>query len=165
MVDADVTVLGSANGYLPDQFLQSVSNNRTDEYGGSVENRARFPLEIAKAVTDAVGADRVGIRLSPYSSFQGMKMKTTEEIKETFSYFVKELRDRHPEMGYVHAVESRIAGNTTVDTDQAETLDFMVSSHAPSALCLRGFRSRAHRYLRLAARHLGASSVLHRRRL
>ncbi|POY70078.1 hypothetical protein BMF94_6914 [Rhodotorula taiwanensis] len=134
----DGVEIHNANGYLPDQFLQSVSNNRTDEYGGSVENRARFPLEIAKAVTDAVGADRVGIRLSPYSSFQGMKMKTTEEIKETFSYFVKELRDRHPEMGYVHAVESRIAGNTTVDTDQAETLDFMHDIWAPRPFFIAG---------------------------
>ena len=116
----------SANGYLLDQFLQSVSNNRTDEYGGSIENRARFPLEVARAVTDAVGADRVGIRLSPYSSFQGMKMKTTQEIKETFSYLVEQLRQRHPEMAYVHAVESRIAGNATVDVDDAETLDFLV---------------------------------------
>lgn len=56
-----------------------------------------------------------------------MKMKSIEEIKETFSYFVKELRDRHPEMAYIHCVESRIAGNTTVDADQAETLDFLVS--------------------------------------
>ena len=126
IANADINTC-SANGYLLDQFLQSVSNNRTDEYGGSIENRARFPLEAARAVTDAVGADRVGIRLSPYSSFQGMKMKTTQEIKDTFSYFVEQLRQRHPEMAYVHAVESRSAGNATVDVDDAETLDFLVS--------------------------------------
>ncbi|BGP56253.1 hypothetical protein JCM8202v2_003867 [Rhodotorula sphaerocarpa] len=128
----------NANGYLLDQFLQSVSNNRTDEYGGSIENRARFPLEVAKAVCDAIGADRVGIRLSPYSSFQDMKMKSIEEIKETFSYFVKELRDRHPEMAYIHCVESRIAGNTTVDADQAETLDFLHDIWAPRPFLIAG---------------------------
>lgn len=117
----------SANGYLPDQFLQSVSNDRTDEYGGSIENRARFPLEIAKAVTDAVGADRVGIRISPYSVFQSMRMKSTEEIRSTFSYFVKELRDRHPDLAYIHAVESRVSGGSIVEADRDENLDFIVS--------------------------------------
>ena len=64
-----------ANGYLPDQFLQDVSNNRTDEYGGSIENRIRFPLEIIGAVVDAVGADRVGLKLSPWNSFQGKNLQ------------------------------------------------------------------------------------------
>lgn len=60
-----------ANGYLPDQFLQDVSNNRTDEYGGSIENRARFPLEILGAVANAVGEERTAIRLSPFNPWQG----------------------------------------------------------------------------------------------
>ena len=54
-----------------DQFLQTPSNNRTDEYGGSVENRIRFPLRVARAMSEAIGANRVGIRLSPYERFQG----------------------------------------------------------------------------------------------
>lgn len=61
-----------ANGYLPDQFLQDVSNTRTDSYGGSVENRARFTLEVVDAVVKAIGPERVGIRLSPWSTFQGL---------------------------------------------------------------------------------------------
>ena len=61
----------AANGYLPDQFLQTNTNKRTDSYGGSVENRARFVLEITEAVVKAVGANKVGIRLSPWSTFQG----------------------------------------------------------------------------------------------
>ncbi|GAA5871333.1 hypothetical protein JCM3774_000913 [Rhodotorula dairenensis] len=134
----DGVEIHNANGYLLDQFLQSVSNNRTDEYGGSIENRARFPLEVARAVTEAVGPDRVGIRLSPYSSFQGMKMKTTQEIKETFSYFVEQLRQRHPELAYIHAVESRIAGNTTVDVDEAENLDFLHDMWAPRPFLIAG---------------------------
>ena len=62
-----------ANGYLLDQFLQSVSNNRTDEYGGSIENRLRFPLQVVDAVVKAVGAERTGVRLSPWSDYQGEK--------------------------------------------------------------------------------------------
>jgi len=54
-----------------DQFLQDVVNERTDEYGGSVENRARFALEVVKAVSDAVGQDRTAIRLSPWNTYQG----------------------------------------------------------------------------------------------
>ncbi len=60
-----------ANGYLPDQFLQTVTNTRTDEYGGSLENRLRFALEITEAVVKAVGENRVGMRLSPFITFQG----------------------------------------------------------------------------------------------
>ena len=59
------------NGYLLDQFLQSVSNNRTDEYGGSIENRLRFPLEVIDSVVKAVGAERTAVRISPWSDYQG----------------------------------------------------------------------------------------------
>lgn len=67
----DGVEIHAANGYLPDQFLQTVTNARTDLYGGSVENRVRFVLEITEAVVNAVGANKVGIRLSPWSTFQG----------------------------------------------------------------------------------------------
>ena len=63
----------AANGYLLDQFLQSVSNDRTDEYGGSIQNRLRFPLEVVDAVVKAVGAERTGVRVSPWNDFQGEK--------------------------------------------------------------------------------------------
>jgi NADPH2 dehydrogenase len=59
-----------ANGYLPDQFLQDVSNRRTDAYGGSIEARSKFPLEVVDAVVKAIGAERTAIRLSPWSTFQ-----------------------------------------------------------------------------------------------
>jgi NADPH2 dehydrogenase len=58
-------------GYLIDQFTQDTCNKRSDEYGGSIENRARFALEVTQAVTMAVGEDRTGIRLSPWSEFGG----------------------------------------------------------------------------------------------
>jgi NADPH2 dehydrogenase len=67
----DGVEIHGANGYLPDQFLQTNTNERTDSYGGSVENRARFVLEVTEAVVKAVGANKVGIRFSPWSTFQG----------------------------------------------------------------------------------------------
>jgi len=69
----DGVEIHAANGYLLDQFLQSVSNNRTDEYGGSVQNRLRFPLEVIDSVVKAVGAERTAVRVSPWSDFQGEK--------------------------------------------------------------------------------------------
>lgn len=63
--------LHGANGYLINQFLHDVTNNRTDEYGGSIENRARFALEVIDACVKAVGAKRVSIRLSPWEFYNG----------------------------------------------------------------------------------------------
>jgi 2,4-dienoyl-CoA reductase-like NADH-dependent reductase (Old Yellow Enzyme family) len=80
-----------ANGYLPDQFLQSGSNQRTDEYGGSVENRARFLLEITDAVTSVWGAGRVGVHLSPRGDSNSMG---DANPRETFGYVAKELAKR-----------------------------------------------------------------------
>jgi NADPH2 dehydrogenase len=67
----DGVELHAANGYLLDQFLQTVSNHRTDEYGGSIENRLRFPLEAIDAVVKTVGAERTAVRISPWSNVQG----------------------------------------------------------------------------------------------
>ena len=67
----DGVEIHGANGYLVDQFVQSNANSRTDAYGGSVRNRARFVLEVVGAIAEAIGAERVGIRLSPWSTFQG----------------------------------------------------------------------------------------------
>src|SRR3546814_9109269 len=62
-----------ANGYLIDQFLRDTPNQRTDAYGGSLENRARLLFEVLTAVTQAIGSERVGLRLSPLNSFNSMK--------------------------------------------------------------------------------------------
>jgi NADPH2 dehydrogenase len=67
----DGVEIHAAYGYLPDQFLQTNSNERTDLYGGSLENRMRFVLEVTEAVVNAVGANKVGIRFSPWSTSQG----------------------------------------------------------------------------------------------
>jgi NADPH2 dehydrogenase len=67
----DGVEIHAANGFLPDQFMQTNSNSRTDEYGGSVRNRARFMLEVAGTISRAIGAEKVGIRLSPWLTYQG----------------------------------------------------------------------------------------------
>jgi len=68
----DGVEIHAANGYLPMQFLNKASNQRTDKYGGSYENRNRFVLELAKAMVAAIGKERVGIRLSPFNPFNSM---------------------------------------------------------------------------------------------
>lgn len=144
-----------ARRYLVDQFLQTTSNKRTDGYGGSVENRTRFGREVVAAVVEAVGASKTGIRLSPYSTFQGafsttsspswltrrspigMKMDLAA-IKETFTSFVSALSSAHPELAYIHAVESRIAGNTTIPTPENEELDFIYNLWTPRTFLVAG---------------------------
>ncbi|KAJ6550041.1 hypothetical protein B0H19DRAFT_1160274 [Mycena capillaripes] len=116
----DGVEIHSANGYLIDQFLQDVSNKRTDEYGGSVENRARFALEVVDAVVAAVGAERTAIRFSPWSPFQGMGMP---DPLPTFSYIVSQIASHYPTPGlaYLHLVEPRISGNITLEADAIKT--------------------------------------------
>ena len=67
----DGVEIHGANSYLIDQFIQDVTNKRTDEWGGSIENRSRFPLEVIKSVVNAVGQERTAIKLSPFSTYQG----------------------------------------------------------------------------------------------
>jgi NADPH2 dehydrogenase len=68
----DAVEIHCANGYLIDQFLQTTSNNRTDIYGGSIENRIRFALEVIAAVVARIGPTKVGIRVSPWATFWGI---------------------------------------------------------------------------------------------
>ena len=118
----DGVELHFANGYLPDQFLQDVSNKRTDEYGGSVENRARFPLKIIEAVSKAVGEDRVGFRISPWNSWQGMGM---EDPRPTFAYFVSQVKERFPDLAYLHVIEGRVSGPEDRESSDGESNEFL----------------------------------------
>jgi N-ethylmaleimide reductase len=106
----DGVELHGANGYLLDQFLRDGSNRRTDAYGGSVRNRARFPLEVAEAVIGVWGPQRVGYKLSPY--FAGYSMSDSDPI-ETFSYVADQLNGLG--VGYLHVTEP-IAGPAPVGT-------------------------------------------------
>ena len=106
----DGVEIHSANGYLPDQFLQNGSNHRTDEYGGSVENRARFLLQVVEAVTSVWGPGKVGVRISPSGTFNEM---TDSDPEAVFGYLANEL-NKH-DLAYLHIIEPRIAGDTTKD--------------------------------------------------
>ncbi|MBG8555177.1 alkene reductase [Hymenobacter guriensis] len=97
----DGAEIHGANGYLLDQFLQDGANQRTDEYGGSVENRARFVLEVVQAVVDELGAARVGIRFAPQGS---SSIKDSDPVA-TFSYVTEQLNRFG--LAYVHVVEAR----------------------------------------------------------
>ncbi|MGR3572291.1 alkene reductase [Brevirhabdus sp.] len=94
-----------ANGYLIDQFLRDGSNHRDDAYGGSVENRTRFLKEIMDAVTGVIGADRVGVRLSPYSNANDVRDSDTFGL---FSHVV-DLLDGYG-LAYLHLVEGQTGG-------------------------------------------------------
>ena len=84
----DGVEIHGANGYLLDQFLQDNSNNRTDEYGGSIENRARLMLEVTQAIIDVWGANHVGMHLAPRCDAQSMG---DSQPLQTFSYIAREL--------------------------------------------------------------------------
>jgi N-ethylmaleimide reductase len=86
----DGVELHGANGYLPEQFLASESNKRTDEYGGSLENRAKFILEVMNELISVWGSDRVGIKLSPSSYNNSIN---DNNRKETWTYLVEKLND------------------------------------------------------------------------
>lgn len=96
----DGVEIHGANGYLLDQFLRDGSNQRSDLYGGSIENRARLMLEVVEAVCSVVGSDRVGIRISPIQPFNDMKDSDPET---TFSFLVKELNRFG--LAYLHVTE------------------------------------------------------------
>lgn len=112
----DGVELHGGNNSLLDQFTQDVSNQRTDQWGGSISNRSRFGLEATKAVCEAIGNDRVGYRISPFSTYQSMGMK---DAVPQFLDLLKGLKALG--ISYIHLVESRIAGR--VDVEAGESLN------------------------------------------
>jgi len=98
-----------ANGYLPDQFLNSGSNHRSDEWGGSLGNRARFLLAVTDAAVSVWGANRVGVRLSPANRYGDID---DANRWETYRYAVQELNKRG--LAYIHLVTPRVNGNNDV---------------------------------------------------
>ena len=93
--------LHGANGYLLEQFIRPNTNQRTDGYGGTIENRARFVLEVADAVTGVVGKDKVGIRLSPFGVFNDMPLY--DAMAADYTYLAEQLNARA--LVYVHLVD------------------------------------------------------------
>jgi len=101
----DGVEIHGANGYLVDQFLRDGSNKRTDEYGGSIENRARFALEVVDAVVAEIGAGRVGIRLSPVTPSNDASDSDPQAV---FGYLVEQLDARG--IAFIHFVEGATGG-------------------------------------------------------
>ena len=98
----DGVEIHGANGYLIEQFLIAKSNTRTDRYGGSLQNRARFALEVTDAVLEIWDADRVGYHLSPKADVIGT---TDEDLLETYGYLARELGERN--LAFIFCRESR----------------------------------------------------------
>ncbi len=109
----DGVELHGANGYLPDQFLQDGSNKRTDAYGGPIENRARFLLEIVDAMASVWGGTKVAVRIGPSGRWNGM---SDGDPKALFSYVAEQLN--RVGLAYLHIIEPRVKGNVVIAEGQ-----------------------------------------------
>ena len=126
----DGVELHSANGYLLEEFLSPATNIRTDKYGGSIENRCRFVLEVATAVAAAIGKEKAGIRLSPYGV--AGDMPNYPAIDATYDYLTKELNKLG--IAYIHLVDHAAMGAPTVPIE----IKKMIRSNFKNALILCG---------------------------
>jgi len=106
----DGVELHSANGYILEEFLSPISNNRKDIYGGSIENRCRFVIEVVAAVAQAIGKEKTGIRLSPYGV--ASDMPHYPEIDSTYDYLSKELNKL--DIAHIHVVDHSAMGAPVV---------------------------------------------------
>jgi N-ethylmaleimide reductase len=109
----DGVELMAANGHLIDQFLQDNSNKRTDRYGGTIENRARFLFEVVEALVTVWGADRVGVRIAPSGTFNGMADSNPRAL---FRYVAERLND--VKLAYLHVIEPRVKGGEVIAEGQ-----------------------------------------------
>lgn len=114
----DGVEIHGANGYLIDQFLQDGSNQRTDEYGGSIENRTRFLFEVVDAVTSVWGRERVGVRLSPFGTYNDMSDRAPFAL---FSRAIHGLDQRG--IAYLHLIEPRASKASETDENVPGTPD------------------------------------------
>ncbi|MFC5872991.1 2,4-dienoyl-CoA reductase [Chryseobacterium arachidis] len=103
----DGVELHGANGYLIEQFLNPFINNRSDEYGGSIENRSRFLLETLDAVIEVVGSTKVGVRLTPYGGLN--ELPHYDEIEKTYQYLAREIEKRN--IAYIHLMDQKSKGS------------------------------------------------------
>ncbi len=111
----DGVEIHAANGYLIDQFIRDGSNRRTDNYGGSLENRARLLLEIVAAVGNEIGHSRVGVRISPINAFNDM---SDSDPQGTFNFVATALSGLG--LGYLHVVEVSMTGETNSELDTSQ---------------------------------------------
>jgi len=114
----DGVEIHAANGYLIDQFLRDGSNRRDDNYGGSVENRCRLLLEVATAVCEAIGSDKVGVRISPVNEFNDIR---DSDLQTTFNYVAAALSPLN--LAHLHVVEVNMAGESSAECDMRQIRD------------------------------------------
>ena len=119
-----------ANGYLVEQFINRHVNQRTDEYGGTTENHARFLLEVTEGIAKAIGSDKVGVRLSPYGV--ASEMPHYAEIDETYEYIAGKLNDL--DIAYIHLVDHSSLGAPEVPVRVIEK----IRANFDNALILAG---------------------------
>jgi N-ethylmaleimide reductase len=110
--------LHGANGYLIEQFLSPVSNRRNDAYGGNIENRCRFLIEVMEGAVKAIGKKKVGIRLSPYGTASDMPYYP--EIEDTYTYLSQQLN--HMQILYIHLVDHSSMGAPEVPVEIKNTI-------------------------------------------
>lgn len=103
----DGVELHGANGYLIEQFLNPFINNRSDKYGGNIQNRSRFLLEAINACIEVIGANKVAIRLTPYSGLH--ELPQYDEIEQTYQYLAKELEKR--KIAFIHVMDQQSRGS------------------------------------------------------
>jgi N-ethylmaleimide reductase len=121
----DGVELHSANGYLLEQFVRPNTNQRTDRYGGTVEGRVRFPLEVLDATIKAIGKDKVGIRISPFGVFNDMPLYP--EMESDYTYYAKQLNERA--LLYIHLVDHSSMGAPPIPDSIRTTLRAQSSVH------------------------------------
>ncbi|OAJ55079.1 alkene reductase [Paraburkholderia ginsengiterrae] len=130
----DGVELHAANGYLFDQFLQDGSNKRSDIYGGSFENRARFLMEATRAVISVWGSDRVAVRLGPSGSFGDM---SDSDPAGLFTYVAEELGKLN--LAYLHLIEPRVVGNVDDESkDQNPVAAQLIRQHYKGIIIAAG---------------------------
>lgn len=114
----DGVEIHGANGYLIEQFLNPNSNYRKDEFGGSIHNRSKFLLDIVEQTIEAIGADKVGLRLSPNGAFNDMS--AYPEMEETYHYLATELNELKPV--YIHLLDHSAMGSTPLPENVREDI-------------------------------------------
>ncbi|THU79962.1 FMN-linked oxidoreductase [Dendrothele bispora CBS 962.96] len=119
------------------EFLEDVSNNRMDEYGGSIENSARFVLEVVGAIGKAIGIEKTALRLSPWPTIFDMGMK---DPIPTYTYLVTKLKELYPNLAYLGLIEPRTRGGDFEERelDERESNEFIQKIWSPRPLVLSG---------------------------
>lgn len=130
----DGVEIHGANGYLIDQFLQDGSNHRNDAYGGTVAKRARFLMDITRAVISVWGSNRVAVRLGPSGAFGDMKDSNPEAL---FIYVAEQLA--HLKLAYLHLIEPRVLGNSIDESkDQNPVAAQLIRKHYKGLIIAAG---------------------------